>query len=178
MAPKSKGLHFESQEPAFLKRLRAEYGGERREFQAARPKNARLATTAEDDDPTMVDEEGRSVTKEEYQAMVEDPTLATNESVNLSTMKKDASGQDAAGLQNQRKPNDVHDEPKDHMQQGIAQPGQTQRKRKQGKVIGADGEDDASKEASEDNAKGDKAKKPKPRKAKKVKLSFQGEDAE
>lgn len=178
MASKSKGLHYEKQEPAFLRRLRAEHAGDRREFQASRPKNAGLATSADDDDPTIVDEEGRSVTKEEYQAMVEDPETTTKDSVAPAIVQKDASEPGNTDPQIQETPIDVRDGQRDHVQQGIVQSGSTQRKRKQGKVIGADEGNGAGKEASKVHLKDKNATKPKPRKAKKVKLSFEEGDAE
>jgi hypothetical protein len=152
MAFNSKNLQYEKNEPAFLRKLRGEHGSDRNNFQAARPKRNRLAND-DDDGPTMVDEEGASVSKEDYEAMFDGKGSAakSNEAV-----IEDAKGEESAkdGEKTQEPPAE---------KQKVVEVGAA-RKRKQVKVIGEEiGGDDGA-----DLKKGKTTKKPK----KKVKLSF------
>ena len=69
MAFKAKGLEYDKHEPAFLRRMRGEYGGldGRHNVQIARPKKDRLKTGDDDDDPVIVDEQGELVEKSEFE---------------------------------------------------------------------------------------------------------------
>lgn len=62
----AKNLSYEKQEPAFLRRLRAENPSE---MPVARPRKPRLGT-GDDEGPTIVDQQGETITEKEYQDMV------------------------------------------------------------------------------------------------------------
>jgi Domain of unknown function (DUF4604) len=85
MAFNAKNLHYEKQEPAFLRRLKGETSGDRRTVSVARPRKPRLET-GDDDGPTIVDEEGENLTKQEYEALLQgkakDDVLTTDVSTN------------------------------------------------------------------------------------------------
>ena len=69
MAFNAKNLEYNKQEPAFLRKLKGEFGGldGRHNVQIARPKKDRLKTGDDDDDPLIVDEQGETVEKAEYE---------------------------------------------------------------------------------------------------------------
>ncbi|KAI9820952.1 MAG: hypothetical protein M1832_003424 [Thelocarpon impressellum] len=72
MAFNAKNLTYEKQEPAFLRKLKGQYGGdsERHERPLARPR--KLKADDEDDEPVYVDEESQdTISKADYQALVE-----------------------------------------------------------------------------------------------------------
>lgn len=71
MAFKAKDLHYEKQEPAFLKRLRAGNTSDRSPISISRPRKARL-DTGEDEGPTIVDERGETVTVGEFERLAGD----------------------------------------------------------------------------------------------------------
>lgn len=73
MAFNAKNLHYEKQEPAFLRKLRAENTSDRHNFSIARPRKLRLET-GDDDGPTIVDERGENVTEKEYQDLLHGKT--------------------------------------------------------------------------------------------------------
>ena len=71
MSLKAKDLTYNKEQPAFLQRLRAQHGGDRSNVQFARPKKDRLKTgDADEDEPTIVDEEGETVAKAEWEERV------------------------------------------------------------------------------------------------------------
>jgi hypothetical protein len=71
MAFNAKNLHYEKQEPAFLRRLKSENTGDRHQVSIARPRNPRLAIADDDDGPTIVDEQGKNVSEQEYQDLLD-----------------------------------------------------------------------------------------------------------
>lgn len=178
MAFNSKNLHYDKQEPAFLRKLRGEYGGldGRHNVQIARPKKDRLKTgDGEEDEPVIVDEQGERVEKAEFE-------------------RRQREGDEI------RKPDDV-EEVKDG-REGGADDGQNERqrvteigtsailkKRKAGKVVGAEGDDGDDKlgpgaQVTKQQDDGEaEAKAPKKKesgaakkKGKKIKLSFDDPD--
>lgn len=155
MAFNSKNLHYDKNEPAFLRKLRGEYGNDRNTFQAARPKRDRL-TNDDDDAPAMVDEEGASVSKEEYEAMVNGKDVEVD---GEGAGEKDGV---AASPKDEAKGGKEAEQKAEREKQKVAEVGAA-KKRKQVKVVGEDGQDE---DAVKDT-------KPKPaKKPKKVKLSF------
>ena len=160
MAFNSKNLHYEKNEPAFLRKLRGEYGSDRQSFQAARPKRDRLAND-DDDAPAMVDEEGATVSKEEYEAMIsgkdDDVGSKTTDEKHASivTGKEVTHGGETAELEAENAKQKVADV-------GVA------KKRKQAKVVReeTEGEDELQMKKS----------KPVNKAKKKVKLSFDEPD--
>ena len=161
---RSKDLHYEKTEPAFLQRLRAEHGGERQNVQFARAKKDRLGTgDGEDDGPTIVDEGGESVSKEEYEAMAKGEGTNGEE----ARSKVEVARQDYI---------DAQGDEEVKQQQKFAEVGAL-KKRKQIKVIGD--QKDAAKEDDVPDSKEKLEGKSKPKNAasrkKRVKLSFDDE---
>ena len=156
MAFNSKNLHYEKNEPAFLRKLRGEHGGDRQQFQAARPKRDRL-TNDDDDAPAMVDEEGASVSKEDYEAMVN---------------RKDADGKKqitddgdaAAATDGEGQKDGQHLEQEARRETQMVADVGAAKKRKQAQVVGEDGESG--------NTIKDEKSKPVKKAKKKMKLSF------
>jgi len=176
MAFNAKNLHYEKQEPAFLRKLRGEHDGERHNVQIARPKKDRLKTTDEDDGPTIVDESGEVVSREEYEAMT-GGNGAGDYSVDGGAT---GSAKDVIEAEQSAEKEKANERPEKQKVADIGGP----RKRKAVKVIVEDDVDAKivkdEKEASRGNSKAENLKngKTKPAKrAKKVKLSF-GESEE
>src|SRR3978361_1484798 len=68
MAFNAKNLQYDKREPAFLRKLKGEFGGldGRHNVQIARPKKDRLKTGDDDEDePVILDEQGERIEKEE-----------------------------------------------------------------------------------------------------------------
>ena len=131
---KSKDLSYEATLPPFLQRLHAQKAGrgdeDRHERPVARP--TRVKTADEDDGPTVVDEGGETVSKEELEQLAkgesaEESGLVRGESIGDGEPK--ASGAlpngDGDGTRSEQKVTD----------------GTAVKKRKVGKVIGEDGEE-------------------------------------
>lgn len=159
MSFKAKDLTYESNEPAFLRRLRGQVAGgdaDRHERPIARPKRLKQ-NDDEDDGPTyVVEESGDTLSKAEYEAM-----LAKEDAADETVERPE--GEAAEG-----------GEPRSHSRQQLAEAGQKQKKRKAAKIIGNDDEkDEAVANGHEEQAK-KVTKKPK-KKAKAVKLSFEDE---
>ncbi|KAJ9613574.1 hypothetical protein H2200_003516 [Cladophialophora chaetospira] len=172
MAFNAKNLHYDKQEPAFLRKLKGEFGNldGRHNVQIARPKKDRLKTGDEDEDePVIVDEQGETVEKADFERrakgehVVEQPST-TEDGVG----SKAEEGEDAKQIDRQK----------------VTEIGNA-KKRKAVKVIAGEEADDRSKPSdshqqqripSKDEAdKATVAKRdatmPK-KKAKKIKLSF------
>lgn len=168
MAFKAKDLHYEKQEPAFLRKLRGEYGGDRHNVSIARPSKPRLET-ADEDGPTIVDETGESVTKEQYEAMArEDESGKGPDSAKppIEGEKVEAQAGDS-----------LHQEREEVRPEKLAAIGGSS-KRKQGKVVGHEGErqieDTVEDEVNKSHNSTKPSQKSKPKK-KKIKLSFDEE---
>ena len=165
MAFKAKDLHYEKQEPEFLRKLRGQYGGDRHNVSIARPSKSRLEL-GEDDGPTIVDESGTSLTKEEYEAMAQGKPC---EVTDLASKEDGHRGDDVeeSGEPKSRE----NDRPKREVVASIG----ASNKRKQARVIGEDpGIDDKLDKGDTEEISRKKAPssvKPKA-KRKKVKLSF------
>ena len=168
MAFKAKDLHYEKQEPAFLRKLRGEYGGDRHNVSIARPSKPRL-DTGDDDGPTIVDEAGESVTKDQYEAMARDDELgkrtgSAEPSIEGENVKAQA-GDSLPRKEEQLKP------------EKLAAIGGSS-KRKQGKVVGHEGEhqneDTFEDKVNETHDPAQSSQKSKSKK-KKIKLSFDEE---
>src|SRR3978361_481851 len=88
MAFNAKNLQYDKREPAFLRKLKGEFGGldGRHNVQIARPKKDRLKTGDDDEDePVIVDELGERIEKAEFERRVkggdENETTATSDDV-------------------------------------------------------------------------------------------------
>ncbi|KXG47712.1 uncharacterized protein PGRI_015820 [Penicillium griseofulvum] len=155
--PKNPKFEYDAKQPAFLQKLRGQYGDNtgRLERPALRPTRLKVNKDDDDDEPTYLDEESNEViSKEEYKALVEESgPKGEDEASNL----KDNSAGD------QDKSQTEHSTSK---QNNLTEVG-GQRKRKQAKVVG---EDNAEAEEVQPKATLKKSKKPK-----KIKLSFDEE---
>ena len=160
---------IESNEPAFLRRLRGEYGdrdSSRHERPLARPRK-QVQDGEEDDQPTFVVEESQdTLSKAEYEALAADN--ADNENNVHTSAKTNHSVEQAQARQEEvtRGPTVV--------EQHIAGIGGST-KRRLAKVIGDEEEDEVApkKGDSRKNSKNARAKK-----GKKMKLSFDEENTE
>ncbi|KZZ93105.1 hypothetical protein AAP_02571 [Ascosphaera apis ARSEF 7405] len=76
MSFNSKNLHYDKNEPSFLKKLRSQYGSGNSALDRRNPVNRpgaakRLLNDPDEDEPTYVDEESNEViSREEYQSML------------------------------------------------------------------------------------------------------------
>ncbi|KAE8154963.1 hypothetical protein BDV25DRAFT_146761 [Aspergillus avenaceus] len=160
MSFNSKNLAYDAKEPAFLQRLKNQYGDTsgRLERPIARPRLAKN-NNDDDDEPTYVDEESNEViSKEDYEALVRDSNKETEGSM------KDASGQ---GQSNREEDKGSAEKEASLPKQNIAEIGGP-KKRKQAKLIG---EEDPPPEREEKSSNDTGSRKPKQKK-KKIKLSF------
>lgn len=177
MAPegklKSKDLTYDSSLPPFLRRLHAQKGGfgdqDRHERPVARPKRAKAHE--EDDEPTVVDESGETVSKADLEKMTAAEGISkvlsegAEEGGNVTgslkgegeAMVSGAIQDGTAGLKSEQKVTD----------------GAAVKKRKIVKVVGED-EHDRPDDSKDDEGKGTSAKKvaKKGKKAKPIKLAF------
>lgn len=151
----------EAQEPAFLQKLRGQYGDtsgrlERPQERARKPKNK----DDDDDEPVYVDEESNEViSKEDYKALVEGDPSNENEEGTSTTGKNESKTQSSVEAGNKTQSN-------------LTEIG-GQKKRKQVKVVGEESKTEAEAPAEESVPKTSAPRKPK--KAKKIKLSFDEE---
>ncbi|KAL4795870.1 hypothetical protein BDV19DRAFT_362225 [Aspergillus venezuelensis] len=165
MSYNAKNLAYDAKEPAFLQRLRGQYGGnttgglERPISQ--RPRRAR--DDNEDDGPTYVDAESNEViSKEDYEAMFKGDGDEQSEQPENGVKDKDADAEKAG---------DSGKKEGTASKQTLAEIGGP-RKRKQVKVVGDDNQEAESEKSEEVRPKETKPQKPKQKK-KRIKLSFE-----
>ncbi|KAF2822165.1 hypothetical protein CC86DRAFT_96581 [Ophiobolus disseminans] len=162
MSFKAKDLHFDNEQPAFLRRLRGELtSGDSARHEQPIPRNKRMKKEDDDDDaPTYVLEDTKeSLTKEEYEALVSG---------------KDPKDEEERAVDNASKEESKVSELK--QKDKIAEVGAPSKKRKAVKII-SDEQDESKLDGSKDIKKPDpkpikKAKK----KGKTVKLTFGEEE--
>lgn len=150
--------YIEAKEPAFLQRLRGQYGGDtsgRLERPAARPRKLKDPKDDDDDEPVYIDEESNEViTKEEYKVLAQGDT-ANEDQASTEDLPTTAEGEKKQTEATAKQSN-------------LTEVG-GQRKRKQAKVVVEE-----NKQEPEETAK--VVEKPrKSKKAKKIKLSFDEE---
>ncbi|KAJ5356587.1 hypothetical protein N7517_011196 [Penicillium concentricum] len=153
---KNPKFEYDAKQPAFLQKLRGQYGDNsgRLERPALRPTRLKVKDDDDDDEPTYLDEESNEViSKEEYKALVGES--GPKEQGEASNSKDNSTDQDKSQT----------DLPTGK-QNNLTEVG-GQRKRKQAKVVG---EDNAEAEEVQPKATTKKSKKPK-----KIKLSFDEE---
>lgn len=189
MAFNAKNLQYNKQEPAFLRRLKGEYVGQdgRQNYQAPRPKRDRLKAGDEDDDPVIVDDQGETIGKEDFERR----------------MRGDDAGEDSKDDVGATRPSEGNDEGrfgKDEPETSTVKTSERQKvteiggeavmkKRKVGKVVGGDedlegGARDVLRSASGTKGEDDEAVAPKSKdstvakkkRGKKIKLSFDEPD--
>ncbi|KAK3683115.1 hypothetical protein LTR37_020553 [Vermiconidia calcicola] len=155
---KSKDLSYENTLPPFLQRLHAQKAGlgdqDRHERQIARPKRAKVDD--EDDGPTLVDESGEVVSKEQMEKEMND---GADGNVN-GTLEGDGEPRASGAIQ--------------ELTDGTAMT-KKKKKRKLGKVVG-DGDADTVADEEEGAVKKTTAKKAKKNKSKPIKLAFDDDD--
>lgn len=153
---KGKDLQFDKSLPPFLQKLHAQKGGfgdtDRHERAIARPKKAK--DDNDDDGPTMIDESGETLTKDEY-ARLAGAEIAVGESV-VEPDARSTGGEPSTAKVDPKVTN-----------------GPALKKRKAAKVIG----DDAENSHEEDGAVASKPAKKIKKKGKPVKLAFDDADA-
>lgn len=163
MSFKSKNLAYEAKEPAFLQRLKNQYGGTsgRLERPIARPRKQK-DNHDDDDEPTYVDEESNEViSKGEYEALVR----GSNEGPG-----KEGPDQGQSGSQDKEESKASTEAGAPISKQNMAEIGGP-KKRKQAKVIG---EEEPPAEKVETSQKDTGSRKPRQKK-KKIKLCFDEE---
>ncbi|MCJ1380021.1 hypothetical protein MMC17_003124 [Xylographa soralifera] len=167
MAFNAKNLKYESKEPAFLRKLKNEYGGsnaDRHGSQLARPRKPK-DNDDDDDEPTYVDEESNDTfTKAQYEAI-----LMKEEQITLDV-------QHSKPLKSNNDGPVIHEPAKEVASETslrkelVAAIGGTG-KRRIAKVVGDDGLDQSGEERSQGTTVGKRSTK----KSKKIKLSFNDE---
>lgn len=188
MAFNAKNLQYNKQEPAFLRRLKGDYVGQdgRQTYQAPRPQRDRMKAGDDDDDPVIVDEQGETVAKEEFERRVN-----ADEGGESSAKTKLGDHETKEGLEPGKDgPEDL--EAKNGERQKVSEVGGSaaSKKRKVGKVVGGEEEDlqnpvlDGSRNASKKSgasaevavSKNKDSAAAKKKKGKKIKLSFDEPD--
>ncbi|RFU26496.1 hypothetical protein B7463_g9831, partial [Scytalidium lignicola] len=127
----SKNLHYDTTLPPFLARLQANQGASdgRHEFTVARPKKPRNAEEDAEDEPVVFDEvSGESLTRKEWEERAQEETKSKD---------KDEDEKDGGGGQELSR-----EEGNERVKEKIAEIG-VAKKRKAGKVIGGDDEDES-----------------------------------
>lgn len=162
---KSKDLSYTSDLPPFLQRLHDQKAGrgdtDRHEFQVARPKAKKNAD--EDDGPTIVDESGENVSKEDFQKLGAAETVGNGVTGSLESEEPNSSSALQDGPYEGRKA-------KENVTDGTAT-----KKRKVGKIVGGD-EAEQEDKGSVDGEAGPKKTIKKATKKAKVKLAFNDDD--
>ena len=164
-----KCANTDSNEPTFLRKLKAQYGeGEtaRHERPIARPRKQLIEGEGDDDQPTYV-VEGTSdtVSKEEYEALVRDPSVSDKEPLNGESSSLSKTKEE--GKPTEPDARVIDSDPKQEKSAAI---GSSSKKRLVKAVGGEEQGDDV------DTARpGEAQKKNKLKKAKKIKLSFDEE---
>ncbi|KAJ0418404.1 hypothetical protein BJY00DRAFT_287733 [Aspergillus carlsbadensis] len=161
MAHNAKNLAYDAKEPAFLQRLRGQYGGSSGGLErpvSQRPR--RLRDDTEDDAPTYVDAESNEVvSKEEYEAMVkgEDDKSGKDDDKSAETTTRDGEADAKKATATSK--------------QNLAEIGGP-RKRKQAKVV-TDEVQDGESEDTRPKDTGPRKPTQEKKKKKKIKLSFE-----
>ena len=159
----------ESKEPAFLRRLRGEVGGQdsaRHERPLARPRKPKTPNEDDDDAPTYVDEDSHDVvSKDEYEALIEKEGSIKPGCETAADTLSDADHK----RQEPSASNGASEAatPREH----VATIGSSS-KRRLAKVIG----EEETQPGEQDEVQSKRSQKPKAKRSKKIKLSFD-EDA-
>ncbi|KAF3908455.1 hypothetical protein ABW21_db0202953 [Orbilia brochopaga] len=164
-----KNLSYESKEPAFLQRLRAQAAGTYQERPLNRPKKQRNPEDDEEDQPVYVLEDNSTLSGKEFEAL-KDETEAK---------AKTETAEDGTPPDSTLKPPDGDSKAKEKAKDAVLEVGAKAQKRKIGKIVGAeasgDEEENTAKKKDEKTGKEEVRKAKKPRPKRKVKLSF-GDD--
>jgi len=173
MSFKAKNLEYAAEEPAFLRRLRAQNGGfdDRHERTVPRPKRARLENDEDDAPAYVVEGSGENLTKEEYEALVTRGEGKAGETTAGSGGVPQSSETKASGGSP-----DQDDEGR--KARVVAEAGVGGKKRKVAKVVGEDDEVADSKALPEKSCTtpGSGTKKKPKKRGKPIKLSFNDDE--
>lgn len=180
MSFKAKNLEYKPEEPAFLRRLRAQNGGfdDRHERPVPRAKRAKLENDEDDAPAYVVEGSGESLTKEEYEALVvkekgeerKDRDVTKGESVGAAGTLRSSEPKASGAL--------FGDSEEGRKARAVAEAGLGAKKRKVAKVVGE--EDEANTKdlvGNGDEQTSAVVKKKLKKKGKPIKLSF-GDDEE
>lgn len=177
---KSKDLSYDSSLPPFLQRMHDQNAGrgngDRHEREIARPTRPKDAN--EDDGPTVIDESGETVSKEEYEKLtdkaVEDADSAVKEVESTNVRGKSIAG--GPSLSGALPAKDNSEERK--KSQTAATDVAPSRKRKVGKVVRGDNnaEEDKDQGKDEEDESGTKKVAKKTKKKVKPKLAFEEDE--
>lgn len=167
---KSKDLSYDSSLPPFLQRLRDQNAGrgdtDRHERPIARPKKSKDPN--EDDGPTVVDESGETLSKDEVEKLTKQPEPGIEDTENVKGELDPATEPKASGALPDTKSSDK-----------TVTDGTATKKRKVAKAIGEDDDDEeVATEKPKDGAEKNvtKSVKKAKKKAKPVKLAFDDEE--
>ncbi|KAK4981980.1 hypothetical protein LTR50_007861 [Elasticomyces elasticus] len=174
MAFKAKDLHFEKNDPPFLRRLRAEQAGknldDRHERATPRPKRLKRDGDSDEDEPTYVVEESNdTLSKAEYEAMA----AAGKSTAALCNAGPGTSASQSVTSHAEEAEHDAKDDPvpeRARVKQHVADAGPGPRKRKAVRVAGGGGAEEG------DGRAGGGAHRKVKKKTKAVKLSFRGDE--
>ncbi|KAL4988678.1 hypothetical protein BDW68DRAFT_158427 [Aspergillus falconensis] len=159
MSFNAKNLAYDAKEPAFLQRLRGQYGNTSGglERPSLRPRRVRDDNDHDDDGPTYVDAESNDViSKEDYEAMVNGDDLETKQPENGVKDTDAVADQDGDSKKAETVPS----------KQYVTEIGGL-RKRKQAKAVGEQIEEAGKEVRPEESGRR------KPKQKKKIKLSFE-----
>ncbi|KAK6533493.1 hypothetical protein TWF694_002432 [Orbilia ellipsospora] len=162
-----KNLSYESKEPAFLQRLRAQAAGTYQERPLNRPKKQRNPEDDEDDEPVYVLEDNSTLSGKEFEALkdktAQDAKAADGDKDEPEGKKASEGGKD--------------DQKDAKARDSVLEVGAKAQKRKIGKIVGAEASDkeEEPKEKAEKKKSDETPKKKKPKSKGRVKLSF-GDD--
>ncbi|KAF2161262.1 hypothetical protein M409DRAFT_69870 [Zasmidium cellare ATCC 36951] len=166
---KSKDLSYDSSLPPFLQRLHNQNAGrgdtDRHERQIARPKKSKDPN--DDDGPTVVDESGETLSKDEVDKLTNQPEPGVEDTENVKGELDPATEPKASGAL-----------PDPKASENKVTDGTATKKRKVAKAVGKDHEDDETTEKPGEDAEKSVAKtvKKAKKKAKPVKLAFDDDE--
>ncbi|KAF3209988.1 hypothetical protein TWF192_002283 [Orbilia oligospora] len=165
-----KNLSYESKEPAFLQRLRAQTAGVYQERPLNRPKKQRNPEDEEEDEPVYVLEDNTTLSGREFDALKEETAAKAKSSEEEEGQEADPDKVSKGDLEDKSK-RTKNEKSKD----SVLEIGVKTQKRKIAKVVGAEASDDEANKADRKDKEDEAPKKKKPRPKQKVKLSF-GDD--
>ncbi|KAF3910864.1 hypothetical protein ABW20_dc0106481 [Dactylellina cionopaga] len=172
-----KNLSYESKEPAFLQRLRAQTAGNYQERPLNRPKKHRNPEDDEEDEPVYVLEDNTTLSGKEFEAL-KDKAAAEEDDDKAEGDKDDGDGSGTTKKAT-KDSKDGKDGKDSKTRDSVLEVGIKAQKRKIGKVVGAEASgDEGQKEEEKKDAKkntDEAPKKKKPKSKGRVKLSF-GDD--
>ncbi|RVD88530.1 uncharacterized protein DFL_002712 [Arthrobotrys flagrans] len=164
-----KNLSYESKEPAFLQRLRAQTAGVYQERPLNRPKKQRNPEDDEEDEPVYVLEDNTTLSGKEFDALKEETAAKAKAS-------EEGDQETDPDKTTEKDPEDRSKDTKaEKSKDSVLEIGVRTQKRKIAKVVGAEASDDEAKKVDGKDKKDEAPKKKKPRPKQKVKLSF-GDD--